>query len=606
MNPSLFSDPDLASNGGGMESLRALRKFTGRDGEFWLAFAEQSCRLFEAELITVFRDSGEGWRQFCRWPLDSSNEQVSGAEQMLGELSGDAVVYRQHETGVGSWGGFSLKCVSDDGGMAMVFYRLRHAAPETDKLKRELVFDIPESFRTNAIASSPGVSGHIDPLGLLLCMDGQEGFIAAAMALCNELASRSRCSMVSFGWKEGQFVRVRAMSGMERFDRKMQVVQALEAAMEECADQEEALVVPVPEGADVVVREHRGYAVRQGRMGVLSIPLRSGSGVVGVVTCERDRPFSAKEVSALRSSCDKLARRFVELNRLDRSFSTLLIDAAKQWAVRVFGQDRALRRFYGIAAALLFAILLLGRIEYRIEAPFILRTKDIVLLSAPFDGYIEKVYQRPGDLVSAGQLLLSLDMRQLRLEQSRSHADVQRYLQEEIKAMAQDALAEMRVAAAQRMQAESRYALIQDNLDHAGIRAPFSGVVVEGDLEKLLGAPVRKGDVLLKVARLGNLYVEMKVPERDIQELRVGQEGEIAFISRPSERFRVVVDRIEPMAVSDEKGTTFLVLAHLKDTRAVWWRPGMSGLAKVDVGGRPILWIMLHRTFDYLHMKLWW
>jgi hypothetical protein len=31
----------------------------------------------------------------------------------------------------------------------------------------------------------------------------------------------------------------------------------------------------------------------------------------------------------------------------------------------------------------------------------------------------------------------------------------------------------------------------------------------------------------------------------------------------------------------------------------------MSGLAKVEVGQRRILWVLTHRTLDFLRLKLW-
>ncbi len=302
----------------------------------------------------------------------------------------------------------------------------------------------------------------------------------------------------------------------------------------------------------------------------------------------------------------QVSRRLSELKRHDRWFGAEAVDALVRWGGSVFGTDHTVNKMYGGAVTLFLAFLLFGTLDYRIEAPFILRTKDLALLSAPFDGYIERVSRKPGDLVRAGHSLLLLDIRQLLLEQSRSFAEVQRYAQDEKKAMAQNTLAEMKVAEALKRQADSRLQMIQYNLDHAEIKAPFTGVVVEGDLEKLLGAPVRKGDVLLKVAKLEDLYVEMKVPERDIQELTVGQRGEVAFISQPGRKFKVLIERIEPMAVTDQKGSVFLVLGRIMEVRQGWWRPGMSGLAKLSVGRRPIIWILLHRTIDFFSMKLWW
>ena len=44
----------------------------------------------------------------------------------------------------------------------------------------------------------------------------------------------------------------------------------------------------------------------------------------------------------------------------------------------------------------------------------------------------------------------------------------------------------------------------------------------------------------------------------------------------------------------------------LDDAAEPWWRPGMSGLAQIDAGDRPILWIWTHRLVDRLRMWWWW
>jgi hypothetical protein len=36
-----------------------------------------------------------------------------------------------------------------------------------------------------------------------------------------------------------------------------------------------------------------------------------------------------------------------------------------------------------------------------------------------------------------------------------------------------------------------------------------------------------------------------------------------------------------------------------------WWRPGMTGVAKIDAGHRRLLWILTRRFIDMLRMKLW-
>ena len=601
-----------------LSALRALRLFQGRDGEFWLSYAEEACRLFAAERVLLLRRNAGGWKPFCFWPLGAARASVvdPGLVASLAEktLQSPVVYYFPQDANAPDNSGvllcFRLQCAPEDGETIALFFRASGSDSDRagDQLKRELLFDIPASYKMSRTdrALLHERQGMPDPLDVMLSMNEHSGFVGAAMALCNELAYRFNSSRVSLGWKEGEYVRLQALSHTEKFDRKMGVVQALEVVMEECMDQDAEILLPEYEGSSTVSREHRNFAARQGLTAMLSLPLRLEQKVVAVLSCEREKPFSAEEIRSLRIICDQASRRLSEMKRYDRWPGAEAVDALKRWGESVFGTDHTANRMLGVAATLVLAFLLFGTMDYRVEAPFILRTKDLALLSAPFDGYIERVSRKPGDMVTAAQPLLLLDTRQLLLEQSRSYADVQRYVQEEKKAMAQNALAEMKVAEALKRQAESRFQMIRYNLDHAEIKAPFTGVVVEGDLEKLLGAPVRKGDVLLKVARLEDLYVEMKVAERDIQEFKRGQTGEVAFISQPGKKFRVLVERIEPMAVTEQKGSVFLVLGRITEVRQGWWRPGMSGLAKLSVGRRHILWVLLHRTVDFFSMKLWW
>jgi hypothetical protein len=41
-------------------------------------------------------------------------------------------------------------------------------------------------------------------------------------------------------------------------------------------------------------------------------------------------------------------------------------------------------------------------------------------------------------------------------------------------------------------------------------------------------------------------------------------------------------------------------------TPADWWRPGMSGLCKISVAPRSLLWVLAHRTWEAARLWLWW
>ena len=86
----------------------------------------------------------------------------------------------------------------------------------------------------------------------------------------------------------------------------------------------------------------------------------------------------------------------------------------------------------------------------------------------------------------------------------------------------------------------------------------------------------------------------------------LGREVELAFTSRPDLTFDAVLDRIDPVAETNDQGNLFRVRCDVTEGVPVWWRPGMTGIAKIDGGRRSLLWIFTHRTIDFLRLYLWW
>ena len=99
-------------------------------------------------------------------------------------------------------------------------------------------------------------------------------FVAASMALCNELASRFQAERVGIGFLQGRYVRLRALSHTEKITRNMQLVQDIESAMEEALDQDIEVVLPAPKDASYVYRATETLANRHGPSAVVSFPLR--------------------------------------------------------------------------------------------------------------------------------------------------------------------------------------------------------------------------------------------------------------------------------------------------------------------------------------------
>jgi hypothetical protein len=130
-------------------------------------------------------------------------------------------------------------------------------------------------------------------------------------------------------------------------------------------------------------------------------------------------------------------------------------------------------------------------------------------------------------------------------------------------------------------------------------------VVVEGELKKNLGAPLRKGDLLLKLAQTDDNYLELEIDQVDVHEVRVGSTGEFALVGRPDQRFVIKVDRIDPASTLREGRNIYLARAKVQEAIPAWWRPGMGGTARIDAGDRPLIWVLTHRTVRFLRELFW-
>jgi hypothetical protein len=99
----------------------------------------------------------------------------------------------------------------------------------------------------------------------------------------------------------------------------------------------------------------------------------------------------------------------------------------------------------------------------------------------------------------------------------------------------------------------------------------------------------------------------MMVPEREIRYVRPGAQGTLRLVARPDLTIPFKLSTIIPMAqVKGQEGNHFMIKAKLERAPEAWWRPGMSGMARIDAGRQNIFWIWTHRFTDNLRMKLWW
>ena len=200
--------------------------------------------------------------------------------------------------------------------------------------------------------------------------------------------------------------------------------------------------------------------------------------------------------------------------------------------------------------------------------------------------------------------LAELDDRELLLELRQLEGELDELDRQFSKALATLDNAEARILKAKRAQVEARIDLLQQRLARTRLVAPFASVIVSGDLSRSLGKPVERGEVLFELAPLDAYRVVLEVSDKNIRDIAAGQEGMLKLAASPTEQMPLKVVNVTGLSDGDNEPGTFRVEAHLVDAPALL-RPGMRGVAKVEVGKRRRIWIWTHELFDWMRYQLW-
>ena len=469
-----------------VSDLRDLRQFSGNSADFWAAFLAAVHKLTGADrLALLVRASGQPWRRLADWPHNLSPSHLLTAFLTQAESLADrsflegciwGLLAPDERLRAGNFviGTRIVLTQAEDCALVGVMTEASERGAREAAFRLSLAAAGPEFYQGNVAArqATSNVEKLSYVLDLNLAVSGETQFFPTALIVCNSLATRFNCERVSLGWLERGLVRLRTISRTEHFDRQMVAAQSLETAMEEALDQDNEIVWPVPAGATVIARDH-GRFVEEHKVGhICSLPLRAEQRPVAVVTCERrSTAFSEIELQQLRLSCDLAAPRLEELLKRDRWFGARWATQFKKRSAKLLGPEHTWAKLLALLVTGIVAVLVFLRVPYRVEGAFTLKSDQLEFLSAPFDGYIDEVFVRPGDVVKTGQPLLKLKTSELELDESFALADLNRYQREAEKARAGQALADMRVAEAMAARAAAQLELTRYRLRSATIVA---------------------------------------------------------------------------------------------------------------------------------------
>ena len=224
------------------------------------------------------------------------------------------------------------------------------------------------------------------------------------------------------------------------------------------------------------------------------------------------------------------------------------------------------------------------------EAVGTVTARTVSTVSSKLMGVIQSVHVREGDLVKKGDLLVSIDQRQVTayLANAQAAAEVaakeyQRFQQLlETQSASQQ---EFERAEAQYRQAQAALAAAAVSTKDAKVRAPYDGRVVAKMIES--GDLASPGTPFLTLEQEGRYCTDLVLPERHIQSVQVGLRVKVVVPAMNNREFDGEVGRIIPTA--DARSRSFQVKVGMP--AGPDYKSGMFARVSIPMGGTGMMLI---------------
>ncbi len=459
---------------------------------------------------------------------------------------------------------------------------------------------------------------------LIAAINTASNFKGATFQFVNDLCRQLSVDRIALGWvararhTEGRRVnRCLAVSDTENIDRRMAMIQKLEAAMDECLDQQQPVMYPLPANlgdgeillSQAITHAHRELAASDARLRIVTIPMRAESKVLGTLLIEATGPESIDlgTVELLQAALDLVTPVLEIRRRDDRNLALRAVDSSLKVGSWLVGPKHTGWKLAGLALTTLLLVSIFVRVPYRVSSPVEIQARFPRTISIPFDGVIRELGPgvEAGAKVTKGQLLVQLETTDLELSCLDSRAQITQAEKQADEALKKGDLSQAQQQQAKADQSRARLRLLEYRISQASITAPISGVIIAGDVKERVGSSVKLGDAVFQVADLADMVVVAKVDDRDISLIAPDATGQISPKSDPSQAFDFTVEKIVPLSQSEQGTNSFVVRGVLKQT-APWFRPGMEGIAKFNTPERSLIGIVSRRIIDQLRIWLWW
>lgn len=432
-------------------------------------------------------------------------------------------------------------------------------------------------------------------------------FKILANTFVNDISVNFELEKVSLGMFKNGRLKLISISHIDEFTKTHTQNEALLELFDESASQDEDIILLNLEDSKLINISHEKYYVDHNIKTLVTFPIRFKDKIIGVISAySLEKVYSENEILLLRLTVNKIAPIINNLYETDIALPSYLFRKVKDWTSYWLSPKASFLKIIVLLSSLFIFYIMFFTWKYEVDATSILITDKESYVTSPFVGIIDEVFVQAGDQVRKNQNLFSLNVDELKIKEMESRADIIRYEKENNKFMAERKLADMSISKAKVDQAISKLERIKYTIENSTIKSPINGTIVQGDRERLIGSPINKGDLIFQISNSNELYLEIKIPEKDIFNTSIGQKGELILLSEPLNSYTFTISKIIPKAeVNSAEGNIYIAYGLLDTKQEQWWHPGMSGIVKIDAGEKNIFWILTHNLFNSFRILIW-
>ncbi len=473
-------------------------------------------------------------------------------------------------------------------------------------------------------------------------------FFEAASTLCASLAATFECRRVALGMTHKGQVKLVAIDQMENFSRGTRSVRLLEEAMQEAYDQASPLLYqqhteaeqeqsPAPKDAPeqaatqeqvhstidnisaqspLVTRATAELAVFTNVRHILTIPLPSHQEKSFILLFQKENSaITSQQMSALHLVGNLAAPSLYQLYLAEESPFKKLWRYIAILSEDIFGPRRTMLKLATLIMAILLTISMTVSSHLVVSASMVIEGVHSYTHTAPMDSYLTEVYVRPGDEINVGDILGRLDSTEITLEIAALEAQKNIYESQASQHLQEGRNAEATIAEQEAARTAANLRWAQQRLAMTELTSNVQGFLVSEDMLPRLGQPVQRGQALFEITDTASLRLVAHVSEEDISDIThaIGErgkpeavQGEFTLTAYPDMQIPFHVERVHPYATVMEEKNGFEVRGRTTHVpQGLVLRPGMEGHAKITVGERPWLVLLLRKLINKVRM-LWW